>query len=38
MLQTPIKFKILAGSAEGATTLNAFDNALLASGVVRGLF
>lgn len=29
MLPTPQKFKIVSGSAEGATLLNSFDNALL---------
>lgn len=33
MLETPRKFTIVAGSAEGPTELNAFDNALLASGI-----
>ncbi|HBI56248.1 MAG: arginine decarboxylase, pyruvoyl-dependent [Eubacteriales bacterium] len=33
MLPTPKKFKIVAGSAEGETLLNSFDNALLASGI-----
>ncbi len=33
MLPTPKKFFISAGSAEGTTTLTAFDNALLAARV-----
>lgn len=33
MLPTPKKFKIVAGSAEGKTILNSFDNALLAAGI-----
>ncbi len=33
MLETPKKFTVLAGTAEGPTRLNAFDNALLASGI-----
>ncbi len=33
MLPTPRKFTLVAGSAEGGTTLNAFDKALLASGL-----
>jgi|SRR5690554_5377281 len=33
MLPTPKKFKIVAGSAEGATVLNSFDNALLDAGI-----
>ncbi len=33
MLETPRKFTLLAGTAEGPTRLNAFDNALLASGI-----
>ncbi|MBO8125761.1 MAG: arginine decarboxylase, pyruvoyl-dependent [Firmicutes bacterium] len=33
MLPTPKKFTVVAGAAEGATRLNAFDNALLASGI-----
>lgn len=33
MLPTPKKFTICAGSAEGPTRLNAFDNALLAAGI-----
>jgi arginine decarboxylase len=33
MLPIPQKFTLVAGSAEGKTKLNAFDNALLASGV-----
>lgn len=33
MLPTPKKFKIVAGSAEGETLLNSFDNALLQSGI-----
>ncbi|MDH7478663.1 MAG: arginine decarboxylase, pyruvoyl-dependent [Syntrophomonadaceae bacterium] len=33
MLPTPKKFFVTAGSAEGETELNAFDNALLAAGV-----
>lgn len=33
MLPTPKKYKIVAGSAEGSTLLNAFDNALLKAGI-----
>ncbi len=33
MLPTPRKFTLLAGSAEGPTRLNAFDNALLQAGI-----
>ena len=33
MLETPRKFTLLAGAAEGPTRLNAFDNALLAAGI-----
>lgn len=33
MLETPKKFTLLAGSAEGPSRLNAFDNALLAAGI-----
>ena len=33
MLQTPTKFTVVAASAEGKNRLNAFDNALLASGI-----
>lgn len=33
MLPTPTKFTLVAGSAEGPTRLNAFDNALLAAGI-----
>ena len=33
MLPTPHKFTLLAGSAEGPTRLNAFDNALLTAGI-----
>lgn len=33
MLPTPRKFTVVAGSAEGPTRLNAFDNALLAAGI-----
>ena len=33
MLPTPKKFKIVAGSAEGKTLLNSFDNALLEAGI-----
>ena len=33
MLPTPKKFTLVAGSAEGPTRLNAFDNALLAAGI-----
>ncbi len=33
MLPTPKKFTMVAGAAEGATRLNAFDNALLAAGI-----
>jgi arginine decarboxylase len=33
MLPIPQKFTLVAGGAEGKTELNAFDNALLASGV-----
>ncbi|MBO8142139.1 MAG: arginine decarboxylase, pyruvoyl-dependent [Firmicutes bacterium] len=33
MLPTPKKFTLVSGAAEGPTPLNAFDNALLASGI-----
>jgi arginine decarboxylase len=33
LLPTPQKFTLVAGSGEGATTLNAFDHALLKSGL-----
>ena len=33
MLPTPKKVKLVAGSAEGPTPLNAFDNALLSAGI-----
>ncbi|MCL4318386.1 MAG: arginine decarboxylase, pyruvoyl-dependent [Firmicutes bacterium] len=33
MLETPKKYTLLAGSAEGPSRLNAFDNALLAAGI-----
>lgn len=33
MLPTPKKFSICVGSAEGATRLNAFDNALRVAGI-----
>ncbi|MFO7311775.1 MAG: pyruvoyl-dependent arginine decarboxylase, partial [Bacillota bacterium] len=33
MLPTPRKFTLVSGAAEGTTPLNAFDNALLASGI-----
>lgn len=33
MLPTPKKFKIVAGSSEGKTILNSFDNALLDAGI-----
>lgn len=33
MLPTPTKFTLVAGAAEGPTSLNAFDNALLAAGI-----
>ncbi|MGI6038255.1 MAG: pyruvoyl-dependent arginine decarboxylase [Limnochordia bacterium] len=33
MLPTPKKFTLVAGSAEGPTQLNAFDNALLEAGI-----
>lgn len=33
MLPIPRKFTLLAGSAEGPTRLNAFDNALLRAGI-----
>lgn len=33
VLPTPQKFTLLAGSAEGPTRLNAFDNALLKAGI-----
>lgn len=33
MLPTPKKFTMVAGSAEGPTELNAFDNALLNAGI-----
>lgn len=32
MIPTPNKFKLVAGSGEGATPLNAFDKALLSAG------
>jgi len=32
MIPTPKKFKLVAGSGEGTTMLNAFDHALLAAG------
>ncbi len=32
MLQTPTRFTLVAASSEGATTLNAFDGALLNAG------
>lgn len=33
MLATPHKFTVMAGSAEGPSRLNAFDNALLTAGI-----
>ncbi|MEW6724133.1 MAG: arginine decarboxylase, pyruvoyl-dependent [Bacillota bacterium] len=33
MLPVPTKFTMVASGAEGATTLNAFDNALLGAGI-----
>lgn len=33
MLPVPTKFTLVAGAAEGPSTLNAFDNALLAAGI-----
>jgi len=33
LLPTPKKFTLVAGSAEGPTRLNAFDNALLRAGI-----
>jgi len=33
VLPTPKKFTLVSGAAEGTTPLNAFDNALLASGI-----
>ncbi len=33
MLPTPKKFTLCAGSAEGSSRLNSFDNALLAAGI-----
>lgn len=33
MLPTPKKYTLVAGAAEGPTSLNAFDNALLAAGI-----
>lgn len=33
VLPIPRKFTVMAGSAEGPTRLNAFDNALLAAGI-----
>ncbi|CAB1130237.1 Pyruvoyl-dependent arginine decarboxylase [Candidatus Hydrogenisulfobacillus filiaventi] len=33
MLETPRKFTVVSGSAEGPSRLNAFDNALLAAGI-----
>lgn len=33
MLPTPVKYTLVAASAEGPTRLNAFDAALLASGI-----
>ncbi|PSR23137.1 MAG: arginine decarboxylase, pyruvoyl-dependent [Sulfobacillus acidophilus] len=33
MLPTPSKFTVVAGSAEGPSHLNAFDNALLVAGI-----
>lgn len=33
LLPTPKKFTVMAGTAEGPTRLNAFDNALLAAGI-----
>jgi arginine decarboxylase len=33
IIETPTKFFLVSGSSEGFTLLNAFDGALLASGV-----
>lgn len=33
MLETPTKFTVVAGAAEGPFRLNAFDNALLKAGI-----
>ncbi|MFS8664586.1 MAG: arginine decarboxylase, pyruvoyl-dependent [Limnochordales bacterium] len=33
LLPTPKRFTLVSGAAEGATPLNAFDNALLISGI-----
>jgi arginine decarboxylase len=33
LLETPRKFTVVAGGAEGSTRLNAFDHALLAAGI-----
>lgn len=33
LLETPRKFTVMAGTAEGPTRLNAFDNALLDAGI-----
>lgn len=33
MLETPKKYTLMVGSAEGPSRLNAFDNALLAAGI-----
>lgn len=33
MLPTPVKYTLVAASAEGPTRLNAFDHALLAAGI-----
>ncbi len=33
IIQTPTKFFLVSGSSEGFSLLNAFDGALLASGV-----
>ena len=33
MLPTPVKFTVVAASAEGGTELNAFDNAILKAGI-----
>ncbi len=33
MLPIPKKFSLVAGSAEGTSELNAFDNALLNAGI-----
>lgn len=33
MLPTPVKYTLVAASAEGPTELNAFDHALLAAGI-----